>query len=94
MEKTHSGIVTPGGETPGKTQFDIGRVLANLVQNDLYFETTMYAIVELLKEAKGVDGLPIVTTEKLMAKAEECAKKIQADQQLIKPNTCGLVLPK
>lgn len=85
-----SKIIQPGKSGNGN---DLSKILGNLIQNDLYFETTIYAVVEILKETKGADGLPLITVDKLAAKAEECVKRMHAEHEAPKP-LGNLILPK
>ena len=70
--------------------------MSSLVQNDLYFEMTLYAIIEILKNKKDKDGNPIITQEELEAKAKEGADKIRSSTSILQPETTpsGIIIPK
>ena len=88
------GIIKPPMSGAGSVRLDIGQAMSNLVQNDIYFEMTLYAIVEILKSKKDKDGNPILTTDELEAKAKEGMDKIRSASTLVQSSPSGLVLPK
>ena len=88
------GIIKPQLSAGGPQRIDIGQVMSNLTQNDLYFEMTLYAIVEVLKGKLDKDGKPILTTDELEAKAKECLDKVRSASNIATPSVSGLVLPK
>ena len=80
----------------GSVRIDIGQAMSSLVQNDLHFEMTLYAIIEILKNKKDKDGNPIITQEELEAKAKEGADKIRSSTSILQPETTpsGIIIPK
>ena len=81
----------PRIKTPGM-QVDIAGLMSMLASNDIRFEITMNAIIELLEGKKLPDGTLLFTKDEVEKKIVEVHDRTMKAMSIAKPES-GLIIP-